>query len=355
MFFQPWDPVPAMIIKHIVRTFIYCFIVTVVIAAGLTFADPQNFINYLISSFIFTMCIGFSIHVLSGFVIPRIAKLLTVFRLGILLVVFLTGGLIGTGISVEIHKLILHYSFTMDNYIHLLYFNLLLSIIFGSVAVLYYTLKDNAERMASELKEKELNEEKLTRLKMKAELEALQAKINPHFLFNTLNSIAGLISENPKAAESTVEKLSDLFRYTLKDADKSTVTIGEELEIVRTYLEIEKVRFGDRLQYAINYDGSMLDIQVPALLIQPLVENSIKHGIAKDIQGGNVLVEVRKINNKCRIMVQDTGKEFIAVNKENGFGMRSIQERLKYMYADEAALEIIGSDPTQIVITIPIP
>ena len=264
--------------RHFARTFVFCLIITIVIAAGLTFSDPPNYLGYLISSFIFSMCIGFTIHFLIDYTFPRIAALHTVIRLGILLILFLIGGLIGTGISVEIHKLIFNFSYTMKDYIRLLYFNLLLSIIFGSIAVLYFTLKGNAERMASELKEKELNEERLTRLKMKAELEALQAKINPHFLFNTLNSIASLISENPKAAETTIEKLSELFRYTLKDADKSTVTIGEELEIVRTYLEIEKVRFGDRLQYTINYDGSVLDLQIPALLIQPLVENSIKHG-----------------------------------------------------------------------------
>ena len=288
------------------------------------------------------------------FALPRIAKLPTVFRLGILLMLFLLGGLVGTGIAVVIHKLFFNYSFTIKDYSHLLSFNLFLSIIFGSVAVLYFTLRTNAERMESELKEKELNEERLTRLKVKAELEALQAKINPHFLFNTLNSIASLISENPKAAESTVEKLSELFRYTLKDADKSTVTLSEELEIVRTYLEIEKVRFGDRLKYSINYDGSIMDLKIPALLIQPLVENSIKHGIAKDVQGGTILVDVQKIENMCRILVQDNGEGFQTTNTENGFGIRSIQERLNYMYADKAGLEIIQNNPTQIVITIPL-
>lgn len=344
-----------MIKRHFARTFVFCLIITIVIAAGLTFTDPPNYLGYLLSSFIFTMCIGFTIHFLVDFAYPRIETMHTVIRLGILLMLFLIGGLIGTGISVEIHKLILKFSFSGKDYIHLLYFNLLLSIIFGSIAVLYFTLKANAERMASELKQKEINEERLTRLKVKAELEALQAKINPHFLFNTLNSIASLISENPKAAEATVEKLSELFRYTLKDADKSTVTIGEELEIVRTYLEIEKVRFGDRLQYTINYDGGVLDLQVPALLIQPLVENSIKHGIAKDIQGGSILVDVRKSQGKCRIMVQDDGKGFQAITTENGFGLRSIQERLNYMYANEATLEIIRDNPTQIIITIPVP
>ena len=181
-----------MMKHHLIRTFVFCLIITVVIAAGLTFADPSNYVGYLISSFIYSMSIGFTIHTLVNFAYPRIEKLKAVYRLSILLLLFLTGGIIGTGISTEIHKLLFNYSFTMKDYIRLLYFNLFLSIIFGSIAVLYFTLKANAERMASALKEKELNEERLTRLKMKAELEALQAKINPHFLFNTLNSIAEL-------------------------------------------------------------------------------------------------------------------------------------------------------------------
>ena len=339
---------------HLFRTFVFCLIITAVIAAGLTFSDPSNFQGYLISSFIYTMCIGFTIHMLVFYVYPRIMTLRTFFRLCILLLLFLTGGLIGTGLSTEIHKLLFHVTFTIKDYIRLLYFNLFLSIVFGSIAVLYFTLKGNAERMASMLKEKELNEERLTRLKVKAELEALQAKINPHFLFNTLNSIASLISENPKAAESTVEKLSELFRYTLKDADQSTVTLGEELDIVRTYLEIEKVRFGDRLQYTINYEGNVVDVKVPALLIQPLVENSIKHGIAKNIQGGSILVEVKKEGQTCRILVRDSGEGFQSTGTESGFGLRSIQDRLTYTYSGRASLEINQQHPTQIVITIPL-
>ena len=154
-----------MMKHHIIRTFLFCLIITVVIAAGLTFADPRNYLRYLISSFIYSMCIGFTIHMLIVFALPRIGKLKTVFRLSFLLLLFLTGGIIGTGISTEIHKFIFQYSFTINNYINLLYFNLFLSIIFGSIAVLYVTLKINAERMASALKEKELNEERLTRLK----------------------------------------------------------------------------------------------------------------------------------------------------------------------------------------------
>ena len=343
-----------MIKKQAVRTFVFCLMITFIIAAGLTFSDPPNYLGYLISSFIYTMCIGFTIHTLIVFAFPRITKLPTVYRLSLLLMLFLVGGLAGTGISVAIHKLVFNYSFTINDYSRLLSFNLFLSIIFGSIAVLYFTLKANAERMESELKEKELNEEKLTRLKMKAELEALQAKINPHFLFNTLNSIASLISENPKAAESTVEKLSELFRYTLQCTANSTVKLTEELEIVRSYLQIEKIRFGNRLEFEIICDDRLNNFDVPALLIQPLVENSIKHALAFELHGGSICVEAKQIDNECHISVTDSGKGFAAETDETGFGLKSVRERLKLLYGNKATLNVFHDGRTHINISIPI-
>ncbi len=232
--------------------------------------------------------------------------------------------------------------------------NFVLAALFGTIAVIYFTLKANVERMAAQLKEKELNEERLTRTTMEAELQALQAKINPHFLFNTLNSIASLISENPKAAESTVEKLSELFRYTLKSAEKNLVSVAEELDIVRTYLEIEKVRFGDRLQYDITCDNDVRDFMIPALIIEPLVENSIKHGIASEVHGGKILVKAAKSDGHCLISVIDNGRGVDEANKVNGFGLRSVEERLQLRYGASSSLRLVPGDGTHFLITIPL-
>ena len=220
--------------------------------------------------------------------------------------------------------------------------------------MIYFTLRANIERMAAQLKEKELNEERLTRTKMEAELKALQAKINPHFLFNTLNSIASLISENPKAAESTVEKFSELFRYTLKSAEKNTVSVSEELDIVRTYLEIEKVRFGERLQYEITCDDAVRDFMIPALIIEPLVENSIKHGIASEVRGGTIKVEASAAGGNCLIAVIDDGKGIENANKAAGFGLRSVEERLQLRYGTSSSLRLIQDGRTHFLITIPL-
>ena len=138
-------------------------------------------------------------------------------RLAAQFAVYLLAGFAGT----EIGYFILRYvyfggQFDIGSHLRLVFLNLILAVVFGSAAAVYLSLRSNAERMAKKVKEKEINEERLERLKTRAELDALQAKINPHFLFNTLNSIASLISENPAAAESTVEKLSELFRYALQ-------------------------------------------------------------------------------------------------------------------------------------------
>lgn len=343
-----------MMKRPFVRTFGLCLIIVLIVATGLTYNDPEHWREHLLSSLIFTFCIGYSIHTLTSFFLPRIARLPTALRLGLLLVLFLAGGFAGTEVGVGIHYAIFTYSVDLHDHLRLLTFNLILSAIFGTVAVTYFTLRGTAEHMAAKLKEKELNEERLMRLKTEAELQALQSKINPHFLFNTLNSIASLIAENPKAAEATVEKLSELFRYTLKNAENSTVTLAEELEVVRTYLEIEKVRFGDRLQYEITCDDHLRDFRMPALIIEPLVENSVKHGIAKQVNGGKVLVAAKEMEGKCVIAVEDNGKGFQEGAADGGFGLRSVEERLRLRYGEGASLLITGDDHTRIVITIPL-
>ena len=340
--------------SNILLNFAVNSVITVVVAVGLTYNDPQHWFEYLYGSFIFTNCIGSSIYILVHYLSPRIERFSVFVRLSFLVGLFLLGGLVGTEAAVGIFYVVLRTSFDAANHIRMLLLNLVLAAVFGSVAVLYFSLREQAAKLAMSLKEKELNEERLTRLKTKAELEALQTKINPHFLFNTLNSIASLISENPKAAEETVEKLSELFRYSLRHAEKNVVTLAEELDLIRTYLEIEKVRLGDRLRYEVKCEDRLLEVELPSMLIQPLVENSVKHGIATAIEGGTILIEAKEASGKCVIAVHDSGKGFQNLNDPDGFGLRSIQERLKLRYGDKASLEIVQNGHAEIVITIPL-
>jgi sensor histidine kinase YesM len=336
--------------KDVIRIAVVCLVSTVIVASALTFIDPSHWIEYVFDTFVFSFCIGISISILIQIFLNRLKLLSLIPRSGVLFILFLTGGLAGT----EIGAIILKMNLDTQGHIRLLLFNLLLVTIFGGVAFLYISLRAKVQRMAEKLKEKEIQEEKLMRLKTQAELEALQAKVNPHFLFNTLNSIASLISENPAAAEETVEKLSELFRYTLQSTVNSTVKLTEELEIVRSYLQIEKIRFGNRLEFEITSDDRLNNIDVPALLIQPLVENSIKHGIALDVQGGIIRVEAKQMHNECHISVTDSGKGFTTEAGETGFGLKSIRERLRLLYGNKATLNVFHDGSTHIQISLPL-
>ncbi|HTR79986.1 MAG TPA: sensor histidine kinase [Bacteroidota bacterium] len=340
--------------RDILRTFLFCMIVTVIIAASFIYSEPSRWLGELVGTFIFSMCIGFSIHFLSTIFWHRMDRFPKTIRYAALLFLFLTGGMIGTELGAAIQFFVFDVHMNAEQHKHLILMNLVLAAIFGTIAVTYFGLKANVERMARQLREKELNEERLTRTKMEAELQALQAKINPHFLFNTLNSIASLISENPKAAESTVEKLSELFRYTLKNAEKNTVTLAEELSIVKTYLEIEKVRFGDRLQFELKCDPSVEGLNIPALIVQPLVENGVKHGIGPKVGGGTIRIEATQTDGQCCISVVDDGDGLKETGNKNGFGLRSIEERLRLRYGDAASLRIVPGSGTHFLITIPI-
>jgi signal transduction histidine kinase len=185
-------------------------------------------------------------------------------------------------------------------------------------------------------------EEHLRDLASRAELKALRAQINPHFLFNALNAIAGLIHTRPELAEETVEQLAEVFRYTLRKSEKEWVRLDEELEFVAAYLRVEEARFGARLQVKISVDADAAAIPVPAMSIQPLVENAIKHG-ASTVEGqGKVSLRVTVNLDAMCIEVCDNGPGFPAgfslAAPGNGHGLRNIAERLSGYYGDSARI-----------------
>ena len=209
-----------------------------------------------------------------------------------------------------------------------------------------------------ELGERDVLEEKLKTLAAQAELKALRAQINPHFLFNSLNTIASLISTNPSKAEEAVERLADIFRYALSASDKEFVTLGDELEFIDSYLEIEKVRFGDKLKISRDVSPEILDTSIPNLILQPLVENSIKHGFAEN---GEVRMEISGYvdGDMVKVEIKDEGKGAPEEIKRgiytNGTGLRNVNERLQKTYGDDCGLAIKGNSPrgTIVIVTIP--
>jgi signal transduction histidine kinase len=193
-------------------------------------------------------------------------------------------------------------------------------------------LKTRLERTASALKEKELQAERLLKLKAEAELKALQARINPHFLFNTLNSIASLISEDPAKAEEMTEKLSALFRYTLNADRGERVRLEQELHVLRSYIDIEQLRLGPRLRVSIDVDEKLHNLSIPPLLLQPIVENSVKYAVAVREEGGNIHVRGDRNGDRCILQVIDDGPGFDGQTKGAGYALENIRQRLASTY-----------------------
>lgn len=193
-------------------------------------------------------------------------------------------------------------------------------------------------------------------LASRAELKALRAQMNPHFLFNALNAIAGLIVEQPRLADETIEQLAHVLRYALRQSEHEWVRLDEEIEFVTAYLRVEQARFGERLRVEFGVDGAASSVPVPAMTIQPLVENAIKHGISAVEGFGKVGVKVALTGELLCVEVSDNGPGFPADFSigANGHGLRNVADRLAGYYGSGAQLRWEnGREGTQVFLSIP--
>lgn len=219
------------------------------------------------------------------------------------------------------------------------------------VCTILFAYQMQKNRYVSILNQRELEVTKLKQLKTQAELQALQSKVNPHFLYNSLNSIASLIHQDADKAEDMTLKLSKLFRYSINTQSENLASVKEELEVVRTYLDIEILRFGDRLKVIFDIDENVLTQQIPRFLLQPLVENALKHGLANMPGHGELNIRIRKINQMLEIAVGDNGPAFpdtIAA----GYGLESTYDKLNLLYPDAYEVQFMKSPEKSVRIRI---
>jgi two-component system, LytTR family, sensor kinase len=214
---------------------------------------------------------------------------------------------------------------------------------------------DARESMARQNTETARLNEELSR----AQLAALRRQMEPHFMFNTLNSIAGLVRDHSNdAAVRMIVGLSDFLRRATADSDRSQVSLAEEVEYLHRYLDIQKVRFGDRLQVSVDVPAELLRAQVPALLLQPLVENAIKHGIAKRISGGAVRIAGTRQDGGLRLTVYNDGPSELADGQTShtGVGLNNLRTRLQILHGHECGLQLRRAAPEgmEVVVTLPL-
>ena len=219
--------------------------------------------------------------------------------------------------------------------IHYFVMNLIMywMVVFGYVGWHYYQRCGEREVQAAELR-RELVE---------ARLEALRMQLNPHFLFNTLHAISALIHDDPEAADRMVARLSELLRLSLDQSRPQQVPLSEEMAFLGRYLEIERARFGERLKIEMQIEPAAQDAMVPFLLLQPLVENAVRHGIEPREQTGHVAISAQRNNGRLELRVRDDGAGLPAgadAPARQGIGLSNTQSRLRHLYGEDFRFEL---------------
>jgi len=219
------------------------------------------------------------------------------------------------------------------------FWNYLFTFILVALWLLIYMVWHYIEKNRND----QLDKLKLESTVKELELKTIKSHINPHFIFNSLNSIRALVDENPERARTAITELSNILRSSMQAEKSETVTLQRELDIVKDYLALEHMRFEERLRISFDIDEDTLEYPVPPMMLQTLVENAIKHGISKQINGGEVIVIAAYKGDHLELMVRNTGQLSGVINGD-GFGIKSTQDRLNLMYQGKAFFEIKNAD-----------
>jgi len=213
---------------------------------------------------------------------------------------------------------------------------------------LYLIIKTRTRIRLERIKRVELK----TELK-EAQLNTLKGQINPHFMFNSLNNIRGLMLEDVNKARDMITRLSEILRYSLNKDKIDTIALSEELEMVNNYIALSKIQLDDRLQFNSEIQASLLKHKIPTMIIQMLIENAVKHGIANQQKGGTIRLNVNEVDNKVHIQVINTG-QLKQHSQSTKLGLDNIQKRLKLLYKNQASFNIVQQDD-EVVATICLP
>jgi LytS/YehU family sensor histidine kinase len=208
---------------------------------------------------------------------------------------------------------------------------------FESMARSLAEARAETARYYEKMRQKELNEEKLRSLATRSRLNALISQINPHFLFNALNTVGVLIEENPEEARRLTIKMANIFRQTLRASEREMVSLHEELSFIQDYLEIEKARFGERLR--VEQTVAVTNAEIPCFTVQLLIENAIKHGASPKVGTTTIRILALQVRDRIQIQVSDDGvgmpKDALDHILERGYGLRNLIERLNILYASD--------------------
>jgi LytS/YehU family sensor histidine kinase len=226
-------------------------------------------------------------------------------------------------------------------------------ILYTAIIAIGYVIDSRQSLTRQETETARINE-----LLTRAQLDALRRQIEPHFLFNTLNGIAALVREGRNdAAVNMLTKLSDILRRVVAGSAKHEVALGEEMEFLQKYLDIQKVRFAERLRLSVNVPKELFPAQVPSLLLQPIVENSIKHGIAKSVHGGVIRIGAFRSDGMLTLNVYNDGPKLppYTGNQQASTGISNLRTRLQSLYGTAFSLTMQNKDPSGVEVSVSLP
>ena len=232
--------------------------------------------------------------------------------------------------------------------------SIVVTLIFGIFITVVETMRRQLDDAKVALRTKERDEAEARRLAAEAQLASIESRVEPHFLFNTLNSIASLVHGDPAGAERMTGQLAALLRSALDSTATPLVPLDDELRVVRAYLDIERVRFGDRLRYTVEVNGGAGRLVVPRMALQTIVENSVKYAVSPRREGASIRVRAAASDGRLRVAVEDDGPGFGGAARPAGHGLDLLGARLRLLFGDRATLTV-DSGPPRTVVEIDVP
>lgn len=295
---------------------------------------------------VFSQCIGLSILTLTQLVLRLSVGGL---KRGAVVALAIVAGTLGGGV---LGRLLtgLGSSFDGSHEIH----SLLIGLVFGTIAAVFFWQRQRNAVLQRDLQLRELARLEAEKQSLAAQLRMLQAQIEPHFLFNSLANVAALIEDEPKLASRLLDALIRYLRSSLLRTRVEGGTLGDEVALLTAYLEVLKIRMGARLAYAFEIDPELLTQAFPPMLLQPLVENAIRHGLEPKLAGGQVKIAARRADDRLQISVSDDGLGF-AATPGAGIGVANIRARLAALYGPTARLELSSKVGAGVTATLSFP
>ena len=334
-------------------------LVVTVVFSGLTWRTPWRVaLEAFAVALLFSFCIGPAIATIMPRLGPRIwcrwkFPLNWAAMIVVMLVIAAAGSLLAISILTAIGYLqggrVFAYWFAGA-----LRVSIIITLTFGILITAYEMMRAQLDATTLALRTKERDEAEARRVAAEAQLASIESRVQPHFLFNTLNSIAALVHDDPAGAERMTGQLASLLRSSLDSTANPLVPLDEELRVLRAYLDIERVRFGYRLRYAVDLGDVAGSVLVPRMGLQTLVENSVKYAVSPRREGGSICLRARTQDGRATIIVEDDGPGFDATARPSGHGLALLDARLAMLFGDAATMRV-ASRPGQTSVTLEVP